>query len=1042
MDKTMSSSRRPVAKPIAIALTALMTLLLVPGQAGAFKIETHVWIGQQVLNDLLEDEDGDGLSDGTVTIEPFEDFPVRTKLVEALRLHQAEYRMGNIGPDGFPDLVSGQMTTHPGVPGTEGWPTDRWLKHVLSRARTPRQNAFAYGYLTHAAADIFAHTYVNAYSGDIFDLEDGVENELRHTALEDYMKRRTPPIRNRAGAILHPASIVDVPAGFVADALVLDDTVAEQYKAQDKTRYLAEMHDFWSGQGDALNELDELLESMNQQIQSLQDEVEEKEADIDSIIQELNDLPFLPDYPLVCILDPTFTAATLCATLESTRKALADTRSSLHALKEINTLTVDSVRLPLRAWRDEVNEAIRQYILTGRGVVVEIMAENGDPAGEISRWLCEWGPAFMAIPNETTRPGCETSDAVGDFMDGVSDARSTIAEDLGTLGWLLDPITRIRDEIVDPELERLGAELTEELTGRDSVMSSLVRMRTKTIDADALNAEFSHDASGKGLLELEDVAARVDADMALTDEGQFDPEAFRAVHNAVVLAKLVLLEPSQLNRLANRAGLSDNTVYGPRLYPADSTDQNILFEAVRSIDGHQQWQEFALPSPRVPDREDQKGLNERNYGYSRPEGGFRFWQDCEAREKVFRKIFHGPLAPGLVAPGKYGLPQVLAADDPNRAAAETAFPVAQGSHLELKVIGGRMERYARSVDELVIGLEPQTCGEARTPRLSYSWAFAPVLPIEFNYTVSSRICDPHDPRTNLVVPSDARLRLSYTAAHVDSGAEVASGTYTVDMNGPANTPIGDWSEVDDFYLESAGSSACGVLPEACRLVDNGDGTVTDTCTDLMWLEDANRELSSKPSLPDAKRDIESAQEWVENLEVAGYDDWRLPRSPYSDPSCDDGEGEGFNCRNSELGHLYYVALGNRANGNRRAVGPFENLDATGSDPVSGEPIPHDTYWMLPAFDGSGLIESADVFNFRNGHQSFVTGIKASSWPVRDILPADLDGNGVVNDTDYQMFLATYGLCSGEAGFDGEADYDKDGCVSLVDYQTWYDYFTE
>jgi hypothetical protein len=55
----------------------------------------------------------------------------------------------------------------------------------------------------------------------------------------------------------------------------------------------------------------------------------------------------------------------------------------------------------------------------------------------------------------------------------------------------------------------------------------------------------------------------------------------------------------------------------------------------------------------------------------------------------------------------------------------------------------------------------------------------------------------------------------------------------------------------------------GQLPNS--LVDNGDGTVTDTVSGLMWQQDESRTMS-----------WEEALDYCETLELAGYDDWRLP----------------------------------------------------------------------------------------------------------------------------------------------------------------------
>jgi hypothetical protein len=51
-----------------------------------------------------------------------------------------------------------------------------------------------------------------------------------------------------------------------------------------------------------------------------------------------------------------------------------------------------------------------------------------------------------------------------------------------------------------------------------------------------------------------------------------------------------------------------------------------------------------------------------------------------------------------------------------------------------------------------------------------------------------------------------------------------------------------------------------------NLVDNGDGTVTDLATGLMWLQEDNG----------AGLNWQDALAWAEGLSFAGHDDWRLP----------------------------------------------------------------------------------------------------------------------------------------------------------------------
>lgn len=53
-----------------------------------------------------------------------------------------------------------------------------------------------------------------------------------------------------------------------------------------------------------------------------------------------------------------------------------------------------------------------------------------------------------------------------------------------------------------------------------------------------------------------------------------------------------------------------------------------------------------------------------------------------------------------------------------------------------------------------------------------------------------------------------------------------------------------------------------------RFIDNGDGTITDTQTDLMWTKDAN--------LTKTRMTWKEALEDTKNLTFGGFSDWRIP----------------------------------------------------------------------------------------------------------------------------------------------------------------------
>lgn len=88
---------------------------------------------------------------------------------------------------------------------------------------------------------------------------------------------------------------------------------------------------------------------------------------------------------------------------------------------------------------------------------------------------------------------------------------------------------------------------------------------------------------------------------------------------------------------------------------------------------------------------------------------------------------------------------------------------------------------------------------------------------------------------------------------------------------------------------------------------------------------------------------------------------------------------------------------------------------------------------------AGLDHSVIAFRARFGDGS--SGIYlAEMASVPEQVPGDLDEDGVIDETDFTVFLTMFGLCEGADGFNAQADYDEDGCITFVDYQTWYGFF--
>lgn len=197
----------------------LLILFIALTKGYSFDLKTHLWIAQQLLNDVVKNK--------ALTINE-KRYELNNQVLSALINHPAHFRMGTLGIDVFPDPIVGQITAHPGL--NNGWKTDDWIQHVLNSASTPAEIAFAYGYACHAAMDIFAHTYVNAYSGDIFLLTDEIIVERRHFALEKYIGNNIPNLLSADGQILNDyASLVSAPSGFLSKTFILNNKLTGEY---------------------------------------------------------------------------------------------------------------------------------------------------------------------------------------------------------------------------------------------------------------------------------------------------------------------------------------------------------------------------------------------------------------------------------------------------------------------------------------------------------------------------------------------------------------------------------------------------------------------------------------------------------------------------------------------------------------------------------------------------------------------------------------------------------------------------------------------
>ena len=161
---------------------------------------------------------------------------------------------------------------------------------------------------------------------------------------------------------------------------------------------------------------------------------------------------------------------------------------------------------------------------------------------------------------------------------------------------------------------------------------------------------------------------------------------------------------------------------------------------------------------------------------------------------------------------------------------------------------------------------------------------------------------------------------------------------------------------------------------------NGDTVVDafyDTDLNITWRRNAN--LNGLMTWANAVN-------WAQNMTFGGYTDWRLPTS---DDTCPPADPQ-YNCTGSEMGHLWYVELGNVAGDLTPNVGDFARMQLY-------------AYW-------SGTVYAPDTsqawgFNIDQGDQFF--GGKGNALFAMAVRPGDVTA-AVPEPGTYALMLAGLG----------------------------------
>lgn len=222
--------KRTVTKLVSLLLVAAMCFTMIPVEAFAWGKMTHVY----TANDILADTQA---YRATVDFENENDFDfeIPEEFRDAINSYPDAFRAGALGPDMYPDILTGQMYIHPADPNID---SGEWITYLCGAVNKMGKDSesrkialsFTLGCILHYCGDLFGHDFVNTFSGGAFpsvaspemlDIKGArLNNVLSHMSVESYMDGLIYPTYSVSNGK------IDAPNFFVQNAMVFNGTPA------------------------------------------------------------------------------------------------------------------------------------------------------------------------------------------------------------------------------------------------------------------------------------------------------------------------------------------------------------------------------------------------------------------------------------------------------------------------------------------------------------------------------------------------------------------------------------------------------------------------------------------------------------------------------------------------------------------------------------------------------------------------------------------------------------------------------------------------
>ncbi len=695
----------------------------------AYELKTHLFIANEIIQDVRDHQ---------IEIKPFGQFQVTPAVANAIINNPTLYYLGALGPDVVPDFIAGQLTVH--AVTTTGWNSDDWLKFLAEKPTNMSAEAWdAYyrGYLSHAASDVFAHTYVNVYAGNPFDLNDNdaMLAEARHKLIEVYIANHQPYEVDSAVAL---ASYSAATISGLKNKFINNAEVAAQYEQQFATRHLSYMKNYQDELNKLASPMSVLKRTVKSLIMSYHDRAEfyqqlihqydeqmaansEQQRKVQKLIDDItNEVAGM----VICEVffgNLTFNkqaekrAAGLCRWRKEVDKKILDLAFQKKELSKLaeTAKTFYQKNPKLAEWADRLGiekptraEAAELLVLVSAAVVF---------AGELDLKAIALDIALTQhqkhVAEDSVEEYIEANIAVAknilqnqDYFNATAPLRSWLAcygpvylNEYGSAAPLVCAAAKA------------GASLSEQLKKSISKMvkdeqllalyhqyqqvqkkiNDLALQYGKHIVAQVLSDQqkqlvklLTNPASEQSVNALFGQSGGPANLLMIPDAAQRLRKDMKLVDNKFSTQQFApIYNAIQLSKLAL---LDENEL--KRLQQLAAIEQtetmfamhhnyfNVMFSWIRTLDGNHQWMEVSPKLARAHGYTDERSAAERTHSIDH---GFQFWTVPHIRSNLFERLFIGPLAPGLEAAAAQGFTDLLPTGANYRSCEKHPFPLTE-----------------------------------------------------------------------------------------------------------------------------------------------------------------------------------------------------------------------------------------------------------------------------------------------------------------------------------------------------------------------------